>query len=141
MRIFENLGQYLHTRRKQTKIMLFISIKHQQPDVEKIYSQAKDPFKTDVSIAYQRKRRNRDITIKNKYNTFIDYSHTTDDVYEILEVYNPTKKKKVLIAFDDMIGDMEGNKKISSIVIELLMWGRKFNISLVLYVKILFQSA
>ena len=29
------------------------------------------------------KRRNRDLTIKNKYNTFIDYSHTTDDAYEI----------------------------------------------------------
>ena len=87
------------------------------------------------------KRRNRDLAIKNKYNTFIDYSHTTDDVYEILEVYNPTKKKKVLIAFDDMIGDMEGNKKNSYIVIELFMWGRKFNISFVLYVKILFQSA
>ena len=87
------------------------------------------------------KRRNRDLAIKNKYNTFIDYSHTADDVYEILEVYNPTKKKKVLIAFDDMIGDMEGNKKNSYIVIELFMWGRKFNISFVLYVKILFQSA
>lgn len=87
------------------------------------------------------KRRNRDLTIKNKYNTFIDYSHTTDDVYEILEVYNPTKKKKVFIAFDDMIGDMEDNKRISYVVIELSMWGRKFNISLVLYVKILFQSA
>ena len=87
------------------------------------------------------KRRNRDLTIKNKYNTFIDYSHTTDDAYEIWEVYNPTKKKKVFIAFDDMIGDMEDNKRISYIVIELFMWGRKFNISLVLYVKILFQSA
>ena len=67
------------------------------------------------------KRRNRDLTIKNKYNTFIDYSHTTDDVYEILEVYNPTKKKKVFIAFDDMIGDMEDNKRISYVVIELSM--------------------
>ena len=33
---------------------------------------------------------------------FIDYSETTDDVYENLEDYNPTKKRKVLIFFDYM---------------------------------------
>ena len=41
---------------------------------------------------------------------FIDYSQTTDDVYENLEHYNPTQKKK-LIVFDNMIADMEANKK------------------------------
>ena len=41
----------------------------------------------------------------------MDYSQTIDDVYENLEDYNPTKKK-VLIVFDDnMIEDMECNKK------------------------------
>ena len=34
---------------------------------------------------------------------FIDYSQTIDDVYENLEDYNPTKKRKVLILFGDMI--------------------------------------
>ena len=29
-----------------------------------------------------------------------------------LEDYNPQKKKRVLIAFDDMIADMESNKKL-----------------------------
>ena len=33
---------------------------------------------------------------------FNDYSQTTDDVYENLEDYNPTKKRKVLMVFDDM---------------------------------------
>ena len=40
---------------------------------------------------------------------FIDYSQTVDDIYENLEDYNP-KKRKLLIVFDDMIADMEGNK-------------------------------
>ena len=37
------------------------------------------------------------------------------DVYENLEDYNPTKKRKVLIKFDDMITDMEANKILSTI--------------------------
>ena len=71
---------------------------------------------------------------------FIDYSQTTDDVSEDLEDYNPTKKRKVLLVFDDKIVDMEANKKLSPIVTELLLRERKLNISL-FYIIILFQSA
>ena len=38
-------------------------------------------------------------------------SQTIDDVYEHLEDYNPSKKRRVLIVFDDMIADMESDKK------------------------------
>ena len=31
------------------------------------------------------------------------------DVYKNIEEYNPGKKRKVLIVFDDMIADMYGN--------------------------------
>ena len=34
---------------------------------------------------------------------FIDYSQIIDDVYENLDDYNPTKKRKVLIVLDDAI--------------------------------------
>ena len=43
---------------------------------------------------------------------------------------NPNKKRKILIAFDDMIADMLSNKKLNSIVNELFR-DRKVNISLV----------
>ena len=33
------------------------------------------------------------------------------DVYKNIEDYNPGKKHKILIAFDDMIADMITNKK------------------------------
>ena len=52
---------------------------------------------------------------------FINYSQIIEDVYENLEDYNPTKKGRVLIVFDDMIADMESNKKLSPIVTELLL--------------------
>ena len=41
------------------------------------------------------------------------------------------KKKSVLIVFHYMIADMESNKKLSPIVTELFLRGRKLNISLV----------
>ena len=44
---------------------------------------------------------------------------TTDDVYENLEDYNPAKKGKVLIVFDDMIPGMKTNEKLSPVVTEL----------------------
>ena len=47
-----------------------------------------------------------------------------------LEDYYPTNKRKVFMVFDD---DMESNKKLSPIVKELFLRGRKLNISLVLY--------
>ena len=36
------------------------------------------------------------------------------------EDYNLKKKNKVLIVFDDMVADMEANKKLGTIVTELL---------------------
>ena len=39
--------------------------------------------------------------LKNS-KAFIDYSQAIDDIYENLEDYNPKKKTKMLILFDDM---------------------------------------
>ena len=53
-----------------------------------------------------------------------------DDVYKNIEEYNPNKKRKILIVFDDMIADMLSNKKLNPIVTESFIRGRKLNISL-----------
>ena len=53
------------------------------------------------------------------------------DVYKNIEEYNPGKKRKILIVFDDMIADMINNKKLNSVVTELFSRGRKTNISIV----------
>ena len=52
------------------------------------------------------------------------------DVYKNIEDYNPHEKCKVLIVLDDMIADMINNKKLNSIVTELFIRGRKYNISI-----------
>ena len=53
------------------------------------------------------------------------------DVYKNIEDYNPGKKRKILIVFDDMIADMINNKRLNLIATELLIRGRKINIFLV----------
>ena len=45
------------------------------------------------------------------------------------------------MVFDDMIADMEANKKLSTIVAELFLRGRKFNISLVFISKFYFKMS
>ena len=56
--------------------------------------------------------------------SIIDHSQTIDDVYENLEDYDQTKKRKMLILFDDMVADMEANKILTPIVIELFLRGK-----------------
>ena len=64
-------------------------------------------------------------------NAFIECSNIMDDVYENNDYYNPTRKTKNLIVFDDMIADIMSNKKIQAIIKELFIRCRKLNISLV----------
>ena len=51
-----------------------------------------------------------------------------DDVDENIHDYNSSRKRKILIAFDDMIADIMTNKKIQSIIKELFIRCRKLNI-------------
>ena len=60
------------------------------------------------------------------------------DIYKSIERYNSNKKRKLLIAFDDMIADMLSNKKVNPIVTELFIRGRKLNNSLVFITKLYF---
>ena len=61
------------------------------------------------------------------------------DVYKNIEDYNPGKKRKVLIVFDDMIADMINNKILNPIVTELFIRGRKINISIVFITQSYFK--
>ena len=54
-----------------------------------------------------------------------------DDVYENIHDYNSSRKRKILIVFDDMIADIMANKTFQAIIKELFIRCRKLNISLV----------
>ena len=66
---------------------------------------------------------------------FIEYSLDMDVIYEIIDDYNPNKKRKIFIVFDDMIADILGYEKRNPVVIELFVRGWKLNISLVCTTK------
>ena len=61
------------------------------------------------------------------------------DVFENIDNYNPLRKLKVLIVFDDMIADILTNKKFQQILEELFIRSRKINISLVFISKSYFS--
>ena len=67
----------------------------------------------------------------NDPKAFIEYSQYMDDFYNNISDYNPTKKRKILILFDDMIADILTNKKFQTIIKILFIRCRKLSISLV----------
>ena len=75
-------------------------------------------------------RKNAGIKHCNNLNAFIEYSNAMDDVYKNIDNYNPSRKRKVLIVFDDMIADIMTNKRFQAIIKELFIRCRKLNISL-----------
>ena len=93
--------------------MLLNLIKHQPLDIDKIYLYTKDPFESKYQLLINGREKVGVETLR-KPKAFVDYSQTVDDVYENLEGYNPTKKRRVLRVFAVMIAGMESNKKLSA---------------------------
>ena len=69
----------------------------------------------------------------------MEYSNDTQDVYKNIEDYDPIKKRKILIVFDDMIPDMINNNNLNPIVTELFVRRRKLNISIVFITQSYFK--
>ena len=51
-------------------------------------------------------------------------------IYKNFKDSNPNKKRKLYVAFDDVIADMLSNTKLNPIVTELFIRGRKLIVSL-----------
>ena len=86
-----------------------------------------------------KKREDAGIKHLNNPNAFIECSNTMDDVYENIHDYNSSRKRKILIVFDDMIADIMTNKKFQAIIKELFIRCRKLNISLIFITKSYFS--
>ena len=54
-----------------------------------------------------------------------------DDVSENIDDYNPSKKRKKIILFDETIADIMTNRRFQAIIKELFVRCKKINISLV----------
>ena len=109
-----------------------------QPDIDKIYLYAKDPHEKKYQYLIN-KHEKVGLNHFNDPKAFIEYSNDMQDVYKNIEDYNPIKKRKILIVFDDMIADMINNNKLNPIVTELFIRGRKLNISIVFITQSYFK--
>ena len=63
-----------------------------------------------------------------------------DDVLDDINNYNENTNKKVLIVFDDVIADIEYNKKFKRIIKELFCRARKINVSIVFIAQSYFRA-
>ena len=122
------------------KTNVLLNVIENQPNIDKIYLQAKDPYEAKYQYLIN-KREGVDIDHFNDPKAFIDYSIDMRNVYKNINQYNRDKENKILIIFDDMIADMIQNKKLNSIVTKLFIRGRKLTISLVFIIQSYFKVA
>ena len=54
-----------------------------------------------------------------------------DDIHKNIKEYKLSKKRKILIIFDNMTADILGNNKLNPTVTELFIRSRKLNISVI----------
>ena len=106
-------------------------IKEQYSDnlIDKIYLYAKDLNEPKYQFLI---KNSEDVETKylNDPKVFIEYPAYMEDVYNNINDYNPNRKRKILIVFDDMFADIMTNKEIKVIIKELFIRCRKLYISL-----------
>ena len=120
------------------KTNALLNLINNQPDFDKIYLYAKDPYETKYQYLINKREKVR-LDHFDDPKAFMEYSNDMQDVYKNIEDYNPIKKRKVLTVFDDMIADMINNKKLNPVVTELFIRGRKLNISIVFITQSYFK--
>ena len=91
------------------KTNALLNLIKEQDDIDKIYLYAKDLSEPKYEFLIKKRK---DVGIKycNDPNAFIECSNAMDDVYQNIDDYNPIRKRKILIVFDDMIADIMSSK-------------------------------
>ena len=109
----QNVNRTFWIRKKNTLLNLI----NNQPDIDKIYLYAKDPYEAKYQLLIKK----REITGLKHFNdakVFIEYLNDIQDVYKNVEECHIGKKRKILIIFDDTIAAMINNKERNKILTE-----------------------
>ena len=114
------------------------NLMNEQGNIDKIYLYTKDMRETKYKYLIKKRI---DVGIKHlsNSNAFIECSNAMDGIYENINNYNPNRRRKILIIFDNMIADIVASKKFQTIIKELLIRCRKLNISLALITQSYFS--
>ena len=86
-----------------------LDLKKEQDVIKKVYFYSKDLSKPKYEFLIK-KREHALIKHLTDSKAFIECLNMVDDVSEIIDDYNPSRKIKILIVFNDMIGDIMTNK-------------------------------
>ena len=109
---------------------------NQQTHIDKFYLYIKDPYEAKYQfLITTHSYKTTGLKPFNDFKGFIEYLNDVNDIYKKTEEYNPNKKRKIMIVFDDTIADMLSNKKFSPIVTELFIRHRRLNIFLIFNTK------
>ena len=120
------------------KTNALLNLINEQNDIDKIYLYAKDLSEPKYEYLIKN-HKNTGIKHLNDPNAFIEC--WMDDIYGNIHDYNPNRKRKILIVFDDMFEDIKSNKKFQAIIEELFIRCRKLNISLAFITQSYFSVA
>ena len=86
-----------------------LKLRNEKDDIDKIYLYTKDLSEPKYESLIKN-RENTGIKHLNDSSAFIECSNTMDHVYENIDHYNPNRKRKVVIIFDNMITDIMKKK-------------------------------
>ena len=97
---------------------------NQQPDIDKTYLYAKDPYELKYQFLIN-KRESSSLKHSNNFKAFFEYPNGMVDIYKKYWRYNSNKKFKILFVLNDVIADMDSNNKLNPIVTKLFIRDRK----------------
>ena len=91
------------------KTNALLNLINNQPDIDKIYLYAKDPYEAKYQFLINKKE-STGLKHFNDPKAFIEYSNDMQDICKNINYYNEDKERKILLVFIDMIADLINNK-------------------------------
>ena len=98
-KLLQNINSWWFWIWKKNSLLNLIN---NESDFDKIYWYAKDPYEAKYQLLIS-KRESTDLKYLNNVKAFLEYSNDMDDFYKKIEEYNPNKKRKILILFDNLL--------------------------------------
>ena len=102
------------------KANALLNLINHEPDTDKTYLYAKDLYEAKYQLLINKKE-STGLKYLNDSKTFIEYSNNLDDIYKNIKEYNPNKKQKILIVFNDIVADMLSKKKLNPILTKFFL--------------------
>ena len=99
------------------KTNVLLNLINHELDIDKIYIYAKDSSEAKHQLLIN-KRESTSLKYLNDPKALTEFSNDMEDIYENSKEYKSNKKRKILIAYDDMIANTFSNKNLNPVVTE-----------------------